>query len=45
MEKCNFCAHRLTEAKYATRDLDRDVQDGGSNRLPADLPNQSYYLW
>ena len=28
MEKCNFCVHRLTEAKYAARDLDRDVQDG-----------------
>ena len=28
MEKCNFCVHRLTEAKYAARDLGRDVQDG-----------------
>jgi molybdopterin-containing oxidoreductase family iron-sulfur binding subunit len=28
MEKCNFCVQRLTEAKYAARDLGRDVQDG-----------------
>jgi molybdopterin-containing oxidoreductase family iron-sulfur binding subunit len=28
MEKCNFCVHRLTEAKFAANDLGRDVQDG-----------------
>jgi molybdopterin-containing oxidoreductase family iron-sulfur binding subunit len=28
MEKCNFCVHRLTEAKFAANEQGRNVQDG-----------------
>jgi molybdopterin-containing oxidoreductase family iron-sulfur binding subunit len=28
MEKCNFCVHRLTEAKMEARKLNRDLKDG-----------------
>jgi Fe-S-cluster-containing dehydrogenase component len=28
MEKCNFCAHRIREAKFRAKDLGRLVQDG-----------------